>query len=551
MKKRQIKNHIKDGFSELAPDIFEAVVETAEEQNLILSETKLDHLLLQKTEGEENLRSSGRDLECKLKRPFPFGKSFMERFPQYVFSACAGLVIICLCIFGGLRKDSDGVYFVLDINPSIQVEVDQSCQVKRLKGLNQDGKDVIKELSWKKHEPVQELIDILIQDVVEKSYLSEGGGILVTISALDNSISDKLEYTLSEGISQKLTELEVFGVTTAFQRAEGSSGREGRELLEAELMKTCGFSEEQVQGMTVLELIQYCQTNTSMELDISEVSEKGHGSQQTEEDKGVSEPSSNSDADYIKKDKAEDKKDSDVKDAKEKKQSEVKDTKKKDSKNKDTKKKDKKKPEKNSTKGEEPKETSVDKNSAVNGNVQYPQAGSQSQEPANIDVPAPTPPPAQPDTPVQPGQEEKPAQVPADSSDKNDDKDKDKDNGNNKDKDKNNGNNKDKDKDNGNNKDKDKDNGNNKDKDKDNGNNKDKDKDNGNNKDKDKNNGNNKDKDKDKEGNNKDKDKENGNNKDKGQEGGKQKVEQIEGPDSDNESGKNQDIKIRDEEREK
>ena len=560
MKKRELKKHIEDGFSQLAPDIFEAVMETAEEQNLILSKTELDHSLLQKAEEKESLRSSEEDFERKLERSFSFGKIFNERVPRYVFSACAGLVIICLCIFGVLGTDSDGVYFVLDINPSIQVEVDQSCRVKRLKGLNQDGKDVIKELSWKKQEPVQELIDLLIQDVVEKSYLSEGGGILVTITAADQGIGDKLEHTLSDGISQKLTELEVFGVTTAFQRANDSSAREGRKLLEAELMEACGLSEQQVQDMTVLELIQCCQENTSMELDVSEVSKKGQGSQQTEEDKGISAPFSNPSADHIEKEKEEDEKDSERKGTNQKKQSEVKDTKKKntskkdtkekDQNNKDTEEKDQNKPKKSSKKGEEPKGTSVDGNSSANGNSQYPQAGSQSQEPVNTDVPAQAP-PAQPDMPVQPGQEENPAQVPTDSSnnDKEDGnhKDKDKENGNNKDKDKENGSNKDKDKENGNNKDEDEENGNNKDKDKENGNNKDKDKENGNNKDKDKENGS--DKNKDKEGNNKDKDKENGSNKDKGQQGGNRKEEQQEAIKPGNEPGKNQVIKTRNKER--
>ena len=520
MKKRELKKHIEDGFSQLAPDIFEAVMETAEEQNLILSKTELDHSLLQKAEEKESLRSSEEDFERKLERSFSFGKIFNERVPRYVFSACAGLVIICLCIFGVLGTDSDGVYFVLDINPSIQVEVDQSCRVKRLKGLNQDGKDVIKELSWKKQEPVQELIDLLIQDVVEKSYLSEGGGILVTITAADQGIGDKLEHTLSDGISQKLTELEVFGVTTAFQRANDSSAREGRKLLEAELMEACGLSEQQVQDMTVLELIQYCQENTSMELDVSEVSKKGQGSQQTEEDKGISAPFSNPGADHIEKEKEEDEKDSERKGTNQKKQSEVKgtkkkntskkDTKEKDQNNKDTEKKDQNKPKKSSKKGEEPKGTSVDGNSSANGNSQYPQAGSQSQEPVNTDVPVQAP-PAQPDMPVQPGQEENPAQVPTDSSNN--------------------------DKEDGNHKDKDKENGNNKDKDKENGNNKDKDKENGS------------DKNKDKEGNNKDKDKENGSNKDKGQQGGNRKEEQQEAIKPGNEPGKNQVIKTRNKER--
>ena len=37
MKKRELKKKIEDGFSQLAPDVFNAVMETVEEQNLVLS----------------------------------------------------------------------------------------------------------------------------------------------------------------------------------------------------------------------------------------------------------------------------------------------------------------------------------------------------------------------------------------------------------------------------------------------------------------------------------------------------------------------------------
>lgn len=258
MKKRELKKRIEDGFSELSPDLFEAVYEECQQQEVTWT-------------------------QADFEEPSGNGKFYTGRFPRYALSLCASLAILCLCILGVLGQKERTVYMVLDINPSIQVEVNEAHQVKRLKGLNQDGKDVVKELKWKKRGTVQELLDVLIQDVVEKSYLRENGGILVTLAARDKGICENLERTLGEGIDRKLTELKVSGVTTAFQEAPSSSEREGRKLLEAELTKSCGLDEKQVQEMSVMELIRYCHDYTSVELKLSEASKKewetGHKSE--------------------------------------------------------------------------------------------------------------------------------------------------------------------------------------------------------------------------------------------------------------------------------
>ncbi len=249
MKKKELKKRIEDGFSQLSPDVFEAVLEETGRQETVWAEAQTEESLVD-------------------------GRIFKRRFPGYVLSFCASLAVICLCIFGVLGQREKSVLMVIDINPSIQVEVDEAHQVKRLKGLNQDGKDVVKELKWKKKGTVQELLDVLIQDVVEKSYLRENEGILVTLAAPDKYTCEDLERTLGEGIDRKLTELKVSGVTTAFQEVHSRSEGKGRKLLEAELTKSCGLAKEQVQQMSVMELIQYCQDYTSVELKLSEASEK-------------------------------------------------------------------------------------------------------------------------------------------------------------------------------------------------------------------------------------------------------------------------------------
>lgn len=276
MKKKELKKRIENGFSKLSPDVFEAVLEETSRQEYVWT----------KAETEESSRN---------------GRDHRRSFPGYALSFCASLAVLCLCIFGVLGHREKSVLMVIDINPSIQVEMNEEHQVKRLKGLNQDGKDVVKELKWKKEGTVQELLDVLIQDVVEKSYLRENEGILVTLAAPDKYACENLERTLGEGIDRKLTELKVSGVTTAFQEVHSHSDRKGRKLLEAELTKSCGLAEEQVQQMSVKELIQYCQDYTSVELKLSNASEKEREARQKMQEEKTQKNTSSEDSSKQKK----------------------------------------------------------------------------------------------------------------------------------------------------------------------------------------------------------------------------------------------------------
>lgn len=241
MKREELKNRIGDGFSELAPNIFDDVMATVEERNINLVTV----------EPEEIVKPVAR-----------------RRFAGYAMSVCAALVVICLCLFGVFEEKKTSVYMVLDINPSIQIEMDKSYHIKHIKGLNDDGKNVVKELKWKKKESIQDLMGTLIKDVVDKSYLKENEGILVTLSAHDSKVFMDLENKLEECIDNKLAELKVNGVTTAFQQADKGSAKKGRQILESELAENYGVDENQAKQMSVMELINYCQDSTSLKLDI-------------------------------------------------------------------------------------------------------------------------------------------------------------------------------------------------------------------------------------------------------------------------------------------
>ncbi|MBD5135524.1 MAG: leucine-rich repeat protein [Lachnospiraceae bacterium] len=248
MKKKELKNRIENGFSELAPNIFDDVMETVKMQEPEASEIEPE----------------------KIRKPMAKVKLI-----RYAMSVCAVFAIICLCLIGIFLEKKDSLYMTLDINPGIQIEMNKSYQVKRIKGLNDDGKSVIKELKWKKRESIQDLMNTLIEDVVYKSYLRENEGILVTLYTSDNGLYEDLESKLGECIDRKLKNMDMYKVTTAFYQEGNGSIPEGRKVLEAELTQNYGLDVNLVENMSVMEIIQYCKDKTVLNLDFYETAENG------------------------------------------------------------------------------------------------------------------------------------------------------------------------------------------------------------------------------------------------------------------------------------
>lgn len=375
MNKKELKNKMQSGFLETAPDVYESVLKAAENSRI----------QTQKTQFQESEKfADGMLEENDWKKPEGACKGRLVRgkFSKYALSACAGFALFFMCLFGVFQTNQDNICVVMDINPSIQIVMNKSCQVKKMKGLNQDGRDVIKKLEWRKGYSLLDTVDVLLERVAEDSYLHEGGGILVTVSASDTELYHGLEEVLGVKIDGKLEELGVRDVTTAFRCTSGSSADEGRKLLEAELAEKYGVNKEKLRQMSVVELIQYCQSHTSMKLKLSPVSEKKQAPSKPMEKKDTKKKKApQSDIEKTNKDNK-NKADTNVLDGAEKP---------------DEKKTDHKDPEQKKSSGQDEPSQSNDRNSG-NGNAVQPE-----QNPVQ---------PTQPETPSQPESQPQPETPP-------------------------------------------------------------------------------------------------------------------------------------------
>ncbi|PDM40114.1 MULTISPECIES: anti-sigma factor domain-containing protein [unclassified Geobacillus] len=118
----------------------------------------------------------GEEIKAKvIKRPIVRRRSF-----RYVITSLVAAVVLLVTTLFHFPSNEVYAYMSIDINPSIEVGVDEQLKVLKLKAYNEEGKRIVSQLShWKKKEFVDITMEI-IELSMQKGYLQEGGQVLIT-----------------------------------------------------------------------------------------------------------------------------------------------------------------------------------------------------------------------------------------------------------------------------------------------------------------------------------------------------------------------------------
>ena len=130
-------------------------------------------------------------------------------------------VITCVCLLlsvfaiGGAMLDDAFVAkdysILLDINPSIELSVDEKNNVKDVEGLNDDGSKVLEGINIK-GESTENALNSVISEVVDQGYISpEANSVLVSIEGVDQGRSEEIKEGIAQCISETLSEKSVDG----------------------------------------------------------------------------------------------------------------------------------------------------------------------------------------------------------------------------------------------------------------------------------------------------------------------------------------------------
>ena len=130
-------------------------------------------------------------------------------------------IVSCVCLLlsvfvgGGAMLTkifaAEDYRILLDINPSIEISVDENNSIKDFAGLNDDGSKVLEGVKIK-GESTDNALKSVISEVVDLGYISEeANSVLVSIEGVDENRSDEIKEEIANCISQALTEKSLDG----------------------------------------------------------------------------------------------------------------------------------------------------------------------------------------------------------------------------------------------------------------------------------------------------------------------------------------------------
>ena len=199
MEDRELNRQVKQAFEGLTPDIFDSVLTDCR-------------------------RQSGKVVSMKPRRK----RNLLRR--------AAGIAAALLLMVGGVsaaglwRLENTAVASVsLDVNPSVEIKVNQKEKVVSVTALNEDGQQIIAEMDFE-GSSLEVTVNALIGSMLRQGYLSvSANSVLVSVESTDSEQAAALEQRLREEIGGLL---ESGGVSAAVLSQQVNADEELRTLAE-------------------------------------------------------------------------------------------------------------------------------------------------------------------------------------------------------------------------------------------------------------------------------------------------------------------------------
>lgn len=134
--------------------------------------------------------------------------------PLRGFAAVAAvLVLIIAGVFAvknlGAPSDTLAAVVSLDVNPSIELNVDKDEKIISAKGLNDDGRRVLGDMELE-GSSLEVAVNAVIGSMLKNGYLDEmANSILVSVSGVNGYDADKLRSTLADDVNRQLENCSV------------------------------------------------------------------------------------------------------------------------------------------------------------------------------------------------------------------------------------------------------------------------------------------------------------------------------------------------------
>ncbi len=147
-------------------------------------------------------------------------KEFIKRKRRFIPIAAAAAVLMLMFSTGAYAYYTPYSYVSLDVNPSIEYSLNRFDRVLKVTGVNDDGKEIVKELSLERlgNKKIDEAIALTIKQIEEEGFFEGNleGGIVISTSAKDLKRSERLAADLQENaekaVAKENVEVEAYAV---------------------------------------------------------------------------------------------------------------------------------------------------------------------------------------------------------------------------------------------------------------------------------------------------------------------------------------------------
>ncbi|MFS0752282.1 hypothetical protein [Oceanobacillus sp. 1P07AA] len=120
--------------------------------------------------------------------------------PWKVSLLAAAILLVVLPMYFLSHGEKTFAYVTVDINPSIEMQVDEEFEVQTIEAINDDGEEIIKSLNEYEHHSIEEVIREIIIESEDQGFASERN-MVVGISYLGEEISNSVPNHLQNYLS--------------------------------------------------------------------------------------------------------------------------------------------------------------------------------------------------------------------------------------------------------------------------------------------------------------------------------------------------------------
>ncbi len=142
---------------------------------------------------------------------------------------------------------------ILDINPSIKIDLDKDDNVLFVTPLNEDAKDLVTEdMVGKK---LTETVNQISDNLIERRY--GDGDLVILVSSKDKTKADLVKETLTESLKEKDVEARVVSYVIKSDATEQEGISAGKAALIEEIANNSDLTVEELKDKSISELLSY------------------------------------------------------------------------------------------------------------------------------------------------------------------------------------------------------------------------------------------------------------------------------------------------------